>query len=346
MEILTWILSLDSTCTFLLAVGFLFLIFFMMAIFSAMFRETLDSHFDKYTVIYLVIFLSTVLPLLLISLYKFDFMIFMIVLSCLIGIPMSFMNQNYRGLNSRGYRGTIQRSDSNIFSRYWRRRQLRMRRREALKRAKSFISPYKKIFGKMSLSNKHCKIIFSRENKYGKFFCMSKKPNDKNSFPFFEAKAIEISDYDDELFNSLCFNFSFNTQLESIKDIFNKEKYIVDETNYKPSKKTKQNEISSNPDNKENKQSNTAVEIQKIIEKININEATEAELTALPGINIIAAKKVIKHRDYNGEFKSVDELIKLLKIKPHFASQLKEMLYASPIKSNKREKGERILDLE
>ena len=58
---------------------------------------------------------------------------------------------------------------------------------------------------------------------------------------------------------------SFNTQIEGVKDIFSKEKYLIDETNYKPSKKPQKDEISYKPAHKEEKQSNTTIEIQKII---------------------------------------------------------------------------------
>lgn len=42
--------------------------------------------------------------------------------------------------------------------------------------------------------------------------------------------------------------------------------------------------------------------------KININTATAQELTALPGIGPAKAEAIIKHREANGPFKTVDEL--------------------------------------
>ena len=42
--------------------------------------------------------------------------------------------------------------------------------------------------------------------------------------------------------------------------------------------------------------------------KININTATAQELTALPGIGQAKAEAIVKHREANGPFKTVDEL--------------------------------------
>lgn len=42
--------------------------------------------------------------------------------------------------------------------------------------------------------------------------------------------------------------------------------------------------------------------------KVNINTATAQELTALPGIGPAKAEAIIKHREANGPFKTVDEL--------------------------------------
>lgn len=48
---------------------------------------------------------------------------------------------------------------------------------------------------------------------------------------------------------------------------------------------------------------------------VNINTATEAELTALPGIGAGKAKAIVEYRQKNGPFKSVDELTKVPGIK-------------------------------
>ena len=42
--------------------------------------------------------------------------------------------------------------------------------------------------------------------------------------------------------------------------------------------------------------------------KVNINTATVQELTTLPGIGQAKAEAIIKHREANGPFKTVDQL--------------------------------------
>lgn len=42
--------------------------------------------------------------------------------------------------------------------------------------------------------------------------------------------------------------------------------------------------------------------------KVNINKATEAELTSVPGIGASTAQKIISYREENGKFKSVEDI--------------------------------------
>lgn len=55
---------------------------------------------------------------------------------------------------------------------------------------------------------------------------------------------------------------------------------------------------------------------------LNINTCSEEELAALPGLNIIDAKKTISLREKNGDFESIEEFITALHIKPHIAAHL------------------------
>ena len=251
-----------------------------------------------------------------------------------------------RAVGPRYYRFsrvTYGTGNTSLFSRYWRRRQLRMRRRDALRYAKAFVSPYKSIFGKLTLSNKYCKIRFTTDKKTQKFFCMSKEYNSKNEFPFFEAKCLGEPVWNEEFFNSLCFNFSYNTRLENLHHIFTTNQFLLDDKNYDVSKPVQKVKPTKETPTQDSPKINPA---QAVLEQLNINEATEAELTALPGINIVMAKKIIKQRDYKGEFKSVNDFIKFLKIKPHFEKQLRQMITVKPIEQKNVSKGERILDIE
>lgn len=48
-----------------------------------------------------------------------------------------------------------------------------------------------------------------------------------------------------------------------------------------------------------------------IMETISINSATATQLTSLPGIGATYAQRIIEYRETNGDFTSVDELVKV-----------------------------------
>ena len=69
--------------------------------------------------------------------------------------------------------------------------------------------------------------------------------------------------------------------------------------------------------------------MQKSAQKVNINTATAGELTVLNGINIAIAKKLVEHRNLNGDFKSIDEFIELAGVGEHFIPQIKNLAVLS-----------------
>ncbi len=60
--------------------------------------------------------------------------------------------------------------------------------------------------------------------------------------------------------------------------------------------------------------------------KIDVNNCTASELSILPGINIIKAKKLIEYRDTNGLFKSDDDFIQAAEVKEHFVAKIKSRI--------------------
>ena len=105
-------------------------------------------------------------------------------------------------------------------------------------------------------------------------------------------------------------------ELDSIKE---QEKYV------KPEEKT--------PD---------FVDLQDVLSstsnKIDVNKAAASEISILPGINIVKAKKIIEYRDKNGLFKDVDEFIKAADVKEHFIEKIKTMVVAGkPEDENKKD---------
>ena len=56
-------------------------------------------------------------------------------------------------------------------------------------------------------------------------------------------------------------------------------------------------------------QADSAEAAVMVIDKIDINQADQDELTKLPGIGTSTAAKIAAYRDANGPFESVDELL-------------------------------------
>lgn len=79
--------------------------------------------------------------------------------------------------------------------------------------------------------------------------------------------------------------------------------------------------------------------MNKFGKKINVNSVTAAELSVLPGINIVAAKKIVEYRDLNGKFKTEDDFIKVAKVKEHFIPKIKEMIDVSDLSDGNSKGG-------
>lgn len=82
--------------------------------------------------------------------------------------------------------------------------------------------------------------------------------------------------------------------------------------------------------------------------KINVNTATASELSILPGINIVMAKKIVEFRDTTRMFESVDDFITNSGVKSHFESKIRSMIVAeqpSVKKSNDDNDAGRIVDI-
>jgi len=55
---------------------------------------------------------------------------------------------------------------------------------------------------------------------------------------------------------------------------------------------------------------------------IDINTCTQSQLMELPGISLVQAKRAMEYREERGGFRSADEFVQVLNIKPHFAVQI------------------------
>jgi hypothetical protein len=59
---------------------------------------------------------------------------------------------------------------------------------------------------------------------------------------------------------------------------------------------------------------------------LDLNIATEAQISDLPGVGIILAKKAIKHREENGQFSTVEEFFQLLQLKQYAIDRLRPLV--------------------
>ena len=71
---------------------------------------------------------------------------------------------------------------------------------------------------------------------------------------------------------------------------------------------------------------------------VNLNTATIAQLQALPGVGAATAKLIVDHRQKNGGFKKIEELMNIKGIGEKSFLKLKPMVTVTP------EKGERQSD--
>lgn len=71
-------------------------------------------------------------------------------------------------------------------------------------------------------------------------------------------------------------------------------------------------------------ENNTNKENNQTSKKININTATQEELTSLSGIGESKAKSIIKYREENGNFKSIEDIMKVSGISENLFAKIKE----------------------
>jgi competence protein ComEA len=74
---------------------------------------------------------------------------------------------------------------------------------------------------------------------------------------------------------------------------------------------------------------------------VNLNTATAAELQALPGIGAATAKLIIEHRQKNGGFKKIEELMNIKGIGEKSFLKLKPMVTVGSEKAERPDGKER-----
>lgn len=73
--------------------------------------------------------------------------------------------------------------------------------------------------------------------------------------------------------------------------------------------------------------------VRSEVKLLDINTCSELELSELPGMGLILAKKAVNLRNSKNGFESVGEFIQEVGIKPHFVERLKSMICCTPVKT-------------
>ena len=210
------------------------------------------------------------------------------------------------------------------------------RRREALASARLYLAPYRDMWKDQKLSNKYCSLqlgangytITGQEQTNGIY---------NRSFRIITCEEYSREDLWDLFLSSFSRNITYDKLLE-LCDTFH--------ARYKETKP----EVTINKSVQQNTQNNTmpVLEVPELNrEKIDVNNASEVELTSLPGISIVIAKKLIKKREELNGFKNVNEVCSFLKLRPHMESQLKDLICVKRMKGSDKIKryNERNIDL-
>lgn len=81
---------------------------------------------------------------------------------------------------------------------------------------------------------------------------------------------------------------------------------------------------------------------------IDINSCEESDLTSLPGVSIVMAKRAIRYREEHNGFSSKEEFYDTIQLKPHFMVQVQDLVECRPLNNQaipKEESTGRKLDL-
>ncbi|MCR5260511.1 MAG: helix-hairpin-helix domain-containing protein [Candidatus Gastranaerophilales bacterium] len=212
----------------------------------------------------------------------------------------------------------------------------------ALKKAAQFIVPYENIFSNLMLANKFCTVKLLAKDK---MIVLKNKKFDKNGEKL-SVTAYHFPKIDaDECFNHMCNFFGYKTAFEECLEVLTEYAKLKTEIIDKQ-------ETAAPTENLEKPKENAAKNPEPLPDidvsnKVDINNSSESELIGLPGINIILAKKIIKYREEEHQFYSVDEFFRVMKIKPHFEKQLRNLILVRKINIQKVKKArkERIIDI-
>jgi DNA uptake protein ComE-like DNA-binding protein len=208
------------------------------------------------------------------------------------------------------------------------------RRRAALKDARIYLAPYSDIWRNLRLSNKYCTLRLGAD---GRTIIAKDSVRIGRSFVVIKSAVHSVND----LWDMYCMSYSHNTTFDELIHLSQTFKAQIE---IKDNRKKSQSE---NPVVKPDIIKTNITEKDEKKEKLDVNNASEVELTALPGISIVLAKKIIKKREDIGGFKDVNTFLEFTGLKPHMRLQLRDLICVNKLKSSGKIKRnqERSIDL-
>ena len=206
-----------------------------------------------------------------------------------------------------------------------------VQRRAALAQAKLYLAPYSDIWRNIRLSNKFCSLRLGRD---GSTISARETTGQERSFMVVKSNVHSV----DDLWNMLCVAFDYNTTFDGLVqmcDTFDVVINIIGEKVKRDTVKTEQN------------YQQQSLKPKSASERLDVNNASEVELTALPGVSIVMAKKLVKKREEIGGFKTVDDVCLFLRLKPHMQNQLRTLICVNKMENSGKIKRnvERSIDL-
>lgn len=209
-----------------------------------------------------------------------------------------------------------------------------LRRRKALKKCKKFVTKDKYI---ITLKNKSVILVMDTQNKT--LSCVDNKVKGRAATVVWDEQPMSqlgrIDNAFEQTFDSICISFDENANYKGIIAVL-KAHFTIQETEPKPTVR-KPVIVEEEP---------PIALTSKYIKVVDINSADEKEISKLPGINIITAKRIIKFREEHDGFRDAAEFYAEFKIKPHFQKKLEPQICFNKIRKKKKKKSpdERIID--
>ena len=205
------------------------------------------------------------------------------------------------------------------------------KRKQVLKKAASFLAPYKNIWKDLKLSNKYCILRLGND---GVMITAKEKIEPYRRFRIVSSKVHGYKD----LWEMFCLAFSHDLTYDMLLELCDTYKLTIIEENVPVIQPQKQD---SN--------SNKEAKLKPIddLEKLDINNCSEVEMTALPGVSIVMAKRAVKRREEIGGFKTIEDFFSFLNIKPHMQEQLRFKIVARKKKGSlyRQNSSERQIDI-